>query len=189
VVPTLPHDESAIDPRTSTPDQICRALLPWAENLLHLALGPGAEEYAGLGLVDAIRHFDTTRSVPFRKFAARRLVWTAREEMNRADGRAPGDPRRRHRRTSVSIDQTPGDRPLPSASLSYVPNPAARLEEHEAIAQSLRTADKLEGPARWVVLGRFLGDFNNHTLGRLLGRAPYHMHLFTADLRRSWRTD
>jgi hypothetical protein len=178
------HDELDIDPRTSTPDEICRALLPWAQSLLLRALGSGAEEYAGIG----IRSFDTSRAVPFRKFAARRIVWTAREEMIRFSGRF-GDGRSRAQSAAFSLSPMRNGRSFVPPNLSYVSNPAARLEEHEALAQCLRRADDIEGPARWVVLGRFLGDFNNHTLGRLLGRAHTRIYICTADLRRSWRTD
>jgi len=143
-------------------------------------------EYAGLGVMQAIDLYDPRHAVPFYRFAAKVIVWTAREELRKENGRGPGE-RNRAVHRSISLSRVRPDRSFVAKNLSECPNLAENLEEHEMLAESLRTVDQIEGPARWVVLGRFLGDFDNSTLERVLGRERRHIYRFISELRRSWR--
>ena len=182
-IKTIPID---LSPVTHSSEEICRVLLPWAENLLGKAFGPKAKEYAGLGLVTAVRQFDAARGVPFNKYTARMVVWTARQELRRVHGRSQSS-HRHVTRNLVSLDRLSEEDAANARSLTQRSDPAHHLQKHESLVQSLRTVDQLQGPARWVVLGRFLGDFDNPTLGRMLDHEPRFLHRAVADLRRSWR--
>ena len=188
MVQSAVDDVPKINPATATTEEISRAMLPWARGLLKAAVGPQAVEYAGLGVMEAIDQYDPRHAVPFYRFAAKTILWTARKELRRVNGRGPGE-RNRAVHRSVSLTRVHHEGSWVAKNLSAVPNLAADLEEHEMLAESLRTVDKIEGPARWVVLGRFLGDFDNSTLERVLGRERRHIYRFIADLRRSWQTD
>ena len=169
-------------------EEICRAMLPWAQGLLRRAIGPQAVEYAGLGLMRAVEEYDVRHSVPFHLFAANRIVWAARQELHQENGRGT-DARNRGAHQSLRLSGFKCESICQTKNLFHVPNLAADLEEQEMLAASLRTVDQIEGPARWVVLGRVLGDFDNSTLERVLGRERRYIYRFIADLRKAWQSD
>ena len=125
--------------------------LAWAESYLRAKVGEPAVEFAGVGLVEARDTFDSSRGVPFRGWASRVLIWIAKRELRRT---API--------SGYELFDHDGS-PNESEEVSMP-------DQRRQLVSALRRIDEMAAPARWIVLARYLADFDNAAIGQILGR-------------------
>jgi len=174
-----------IDPRDEA--GLARVWLPWTRRLLRRRLGPAGEEYAGLALLQAIRSYDPSRGVPFRLWASRRVLWTARDAM-RHEWKRAGTQAHAAQTSTASLD--PDDHDVRAAMLGReVAPPDAALHHDDQTVAALRRIEAMAGVTRWIILGRFLGDLSGPCLERILGHDARHHSRTLRPLREQFRDD
>ena len=93
-------------PNHFTPDEesrLCSENLAWAENLLRKHYGKQAIEWAGEGLILAIRAYDPDRGYSFRGFAATVIKRTAAKGLKALHG-SPGSAKHEARANTVTYE-------------------------------------------------------------------------------------
>ncbi len=103
-------------------NDICRDCLPWAEAILRRRFGSDGVEYAGLGLVAALKSFDPSRGYSFREFAPTVLIRTASRQIQRIIG-TPGSAKRLAHSGRVAVEDF--DVPSNSVGSDYMHRDAA----------------------------------------------------------------
>lgn len=132
-----------------------RSLVPWARGYLCAKFGLNAVSLAETTLARAAETYDGRTQ--FRTWAKLNLFWAGGSDYQSLYGK-PGSLKRQAR----------ADASEPTDEPELLDNPLDRMIEAEATLEQLRYIETLQGTARWIVLGRFLGDFSNTDLGVIL---------------------
>lgn len=150
-----------MDDQFFAPPTIERQDLEWAQSILRHRIGEDAEEYAGIGLMKAIETFDPGRNVPWRSWAAQQIVWTARDEMRKLNGR-PGSAQYESHLSTHSFDET-----YEQPATTIDDRRDQQGERWTRALDVLRDIDQLPEDQRLMRLGRIMAGMRVHAVRRL----------------------
>lgn len=143
-------------------NQLCADMLPWAQGVLRGALGATAEEFAGLGLLEAIDSYNPKAGPTLENWARQTLYRVAVREFRKIHGRR-GYSKYRAQGTTCQIQ--PGDK------ATGTPAPDDRMGIADDVIAALHTVDSQPQQQRRITLLSALGQFDRHTQSRILGIA------------------
>lgn len=138
--------------------QFCRDNLPWAERYLRTTLGPHAAEYAGIGLLEALRSYDPSRGTPFSAWLRKKLYWVARDEIKREHG-AVGTARYEGQRNAM---------PVQDDDAADAPEAGRALSAQEQYLEAHRWAERWDYETCMTIRGVLLADLDDRTIASLL---------------------
>jgi RNA polymerase sigma factor (sigma-70 family) len=151
-------------------ERLCREHMEPARRFLRNAVGPAAEEYAGVGLLKAVQKFDTDHGVPFDKFLNYTLRKVALQELRQFNGR-PGSRRHAAQRSQWGLEDFDQDEQHAHAS-----EPDRQNEEREEFVRVLAASDRLADDERAIVLGRLLCELPREGIRQITGRSMKGNH-------------
>lgn len=164
-IEALCRSGSAPPGRPLTPgeqNRACELLLDFAERILHTRTGPRGVEYAGIGLVAALRTYDGC--TPLRAWVVKKVIWTARTQLHKAEGR-PGTARHAARRSQLSLSSRDQAR---RSEFTTTTTPHHAAEHRDLFVRALETTEQLEDLPRIVALGRMIGGFDHRDIADML---------------------
>lgn len=145
------------------PVDLTREDLDWAEAILRRRIGQDAEEYAGIGLMRAHETFDPARGIPWRAWAAKQIVWTARDEQRKLDGRV-GSAAYESRRNCHELQEF--DEPATDERGDE------KEERSKRAINVLRDLDQKPDEERLIAYGRIMASMKMAAVRKLVRKRP-----------------
>lgn len=175
-------------PNHFTPDEesrLCNDNLAWAENLLRKHYGKQSIEWAGEGLLTAIRAFDPERGFSFRGFAATVIKRTAARGLKSFHG-SPGSAKHEAMASSVAYEDF--DQPVNLLQTATAPPPcdtaSLSTENRDEYRAILEFIDQQPVRRRLIGLGTLLTGMKPRQLSEVLHIDRREITTTLIDLRR-----
>ena len=151
-------------------------LLHLAEAIVKSRSGIAAVEHTGECLAAAILSFDPSRGETLERWVKFKVPLMVIQRIRDLDGRK-GTGRYRFNK-SVSHPE----------EMESAADHAPELDGEE-LQEAIRTAGKIRGYGRWIVLGRMLGGFNDRELSHIIGVTSGHVANKLTEIRESIQSD